>query len=85
MQTAIAAEDAHEAGARRALLERLATYMEMVATTEPTSYSCCWISYTGPGGQRWLWQMCNGGQPGRPAPRPCDHWHHRNDVFLARG
>ncbi len=80
--------DAHEEGARRALLQRLAT--DMAVISGPCDWTCCWLSYTGPYGERWSWQMCGGQMPGRlPEDRDgrhvtCGHWHHRTEVvFLA--
>jgi hypothetical protein len=76
--------DDHEAGARRALLERLAAGLAVIAEPHRHEWTCCWLSYTGPGGVVWLWKMCGGCSPGGlPSnPAPCGHWHHQAEVFL---
>jgi hypothetical protein len=78
----------HETGARRALLERLATGLAVIA--EPaTEWTCCWLSYTGPRGEPWSWQMCGRQMPGGLPYGPggyrqyCGHWHHRHEIFMA--
>lgn len=84
-----AAPDAHEDGARRALLERLATGLSVISRPQEHAWRCCWLSYAGPRGERWAWQMCGhqmpGGLPYGPDGRniTCGHWHHRFEVFMA--
>jgi hypothetical protein len=79
----------HEEGARRALLERLATGIHLI--TGPCEWTCCWLSYTGPCSERWVWQMCGGQPPGGLPYGPdgrritCGHWHHRHELFMACG
>ena len=87
MRTALAVADAHEEGARRALLERLATDMATIAGA--ARWTCCWLSYTGPRGEQWEWQMCGGQMPGGMPYGPdgrrvyCGHWHHQHELFMA--
>ncbi len=91
MRTSIAAPDAHEEGARRALLERLAAALAVLASADRCHWSCCWLDYAGPGGDLWSWQTCGGEMPGKlPEDRngrhvTCGHWHHKTEVFLATG
>jgi hypothetical protein len=79
----------HEEGARRALLGRLATGLAVIAEPYRYEWTCCWLSYTGPYGDSWGWQMCGGQMPGGLPYGPdgrhvtCGHWHHRTEVFLA--
>jgi hypothetical protein len=88
VQTAVAVADGHEAGARRALLERLATDLTVIADPA-TQWTCCWLSYDGPRGESWSWQMCGGQMPGALPLTPdgryfkCGHWHHRHEIFMA--
>ena len=83
------AEEAHEAGARRALLERLASGLAVLAAAPALDWTCCWLSYTGPGGVGWVWQRCAGTMPGGLPRWPdggyahCGHWHHQHEVFIA--
>jgi hypothetical protein len=84
-------QDAHNEGARRALLERLATGLAVIAEPHRYHWTCCWLSYTGPYGEGWGWQMCGGQMPGGLPYGPdgrrvtCGHWHHRAEWFLAGG
>jgi hypothetical protein len=84
VRTALAVADPHEEGARKALLQRLGNAMAVMRDAPACSYSCCWLSYDGPHGLRWLWMTCGGTPPGIVGT-PCGHWHHRNEVFIARG
>lgn len=75
----------HRQGIRKALLERLATDINIMVTDpcNAEKWTCCWIPYTGPNGERWLWRSC-GELPGAfPRLRACDHWHHQWEIFLA--
>lgn len=91
MGTAVAAPDAHEEGARRALLKRLATGLAVISEQDRYIWTCCWLSYTGPRGEPWQWQTCSSQMPGAlPWGEDgllvqCDHWHHQWEVFLATG
>jgi hypothetical protein len=82
-RTAVATADAHEEGARRALLRRLATDLSVVAEPYLYHWTCCWLSYTGPRGERWAWRMCGGEMPGHLPGKRCGHWHHATEVFMA--
>lgn len=90
MRTAVAAADAHEEGARRALLERLVADLSVIASADRCTWTCCWLPYTGPYDQPWLWQTCGGQMPGGLPYGPdgryvtCGHWHHKAEVFLAQ-
>ena len=46
-------------------------------------WTCCWLPYTGPRGERWAWRMCGGEMPGHLPPKHCRHWHHKTEVFMA--
>lgn len=78
-----------EKAARRALLERLATDLAVIAEPYLYVWTCCWLSYEDQHGEQWLWQMCGGQMPGGLPIGPdgrhvtCGHWHHRMEVFLA--
>ena len=79
----------HEEGARKALLQRLADNLGVIANAERYQWTCCWLSYEGPYRDPWAWQMCGGQKPGGLPYGPdgrhvtCEHWHHRTEVFLA--
>ena len=87
--TAVGYQDAHEEGARHALLGRLADDLNVLANASSYEWACCWLSYIGPYGEAWSWQMCGGQTPGGLPYGPdgrrvmCGHWHHRTEVFLA--
>ena len=89
--TATTYAGAHEDGARKALLKRLADGLNVIANADRYEWTCCWLSYTGPYGEDWGWQMCGGQMPGGLPYGPdgrrvrCGHWHHRTEVFLAAG
>ena len=60
-----------------------------VIANPATQWTCCWLSYTGPRGEPWSWQMCGGQMPGGLPYDPdgrrihCDHWHHQFEIFMA--
>ena len=82
------ATSGHEDGARRALLERLAGDLNVLADASRYQWTCCWLSYTGPHGEPWAWQMCGGQMPGDLPRGPdgrsvrCGHWHHSTEMFM---
>ena len=85
------ATSSHEDGARRALLGRLAGDLSVLVNAHRYHWTCCWLSYTGPHGEPWSWQMCGGQMPGGLPYGPdgrrvrCGHWHHSTEVFMALG
>ena len=85
----MAVADAHEEGARKALLERLAGDLNVLANSPHMHWACCWLFYTGPRGEPWEWQMCGRQSPGHlPMGTDgryvnCGHWHHRWEIFMA--
>ena len=82
-RTVVATADAHEEGARRALLQRLAADLAVISEPYRYEWTCCWLPYTGPRGERWAWRMCGGEMPGHLPPKHCRHWHHQTEVFMA--
>lgn len=80
-------EDSHEQEIRRALLQRLADDMALISDPR-TSWGCCWLSYEHAdayhGRMWWGYRLCNPRMPGGfGGSRPCEHWHHRHEVFMA--
>lgn len=81
--------NAHEEGVRHALLKRLADDLNVLANASDYHWTCCWLSYEGPHGAPWSWQMCGKQEPGGlPFDSDgrhvtCGHWHHQAEVFLA--
>lgn len=69
-----------EAGARRALLTRLASGLATAAAADDVDWLCCWQPFTTRHGAAWIWRTCGGGQLGDPfGTEPCGHWHHQHE------
>jgi len=86
MLTTVAAASPHEEAGRRAMLQRLADGLAVIARPYRYEWTCCWADYTLMEHGRpvkWGWRFCNGNPPGALAARPCDHWHHQAEIFLA--
>jgi hypothetical protein len=77
----------HEAGLRRALLQRIVNRLgiaELYATdfTPRELAECCWVSYDRecphPDGtshiEHWVYALCD---------EDCPHWHHQTEVWMA--
>ena len=87
MSTVAATADAHEETVRRALLQRLADSLSVIANADRYHWTCCWLDYSWHGSE-WTYQLCGGRLPGHfitTRREHCGHWHHGTEVFLANG
>lgn len=69
---------------RRALLQRLADGLRVMAEVDSLDFTCCWVKYDhspSPGRvEHHVHRLC---QHSTYWEDGCRHWHHRNEIWMA--